>query len=176
MLTETGGSEYRFDLEDRNHYRDLSHMASRCSLENSSTCSGYSFWNKFIKLPYPKETILFFAQGATFSVTDQQIRKRSLEEYKILLAEVSQSEDPSASFFLEWMWYYLLTSEISPCPVTGHEFDWAKVQPYFKTLELPQRILFSHEIITNLLKRPRYRKKVNFWSSFDLPTLFRVNV
>ena len=109
-------------------------------------------------------------------MTDQQIRKRSLEEYKILLAEVSQSEDPSASFFLEWMWYYLLTSEISPCPVTGHEFDWAKVQPYFKTLELPQRILFSHEIIANLLKRPRYRKKVNFWSSFDLPTLFRVNV
>ena len=105
-------------------------------------------------------------------MTDQQIRIRSLEEYKILLAEVSQNEDPSAGFFLEWMWYYLLTSEISPCPVSGHEFDWAKVQPYYKTLELSERILFTPEIIANLLKRPRYSKKVKFWPSLGLPSFF----
>ena len=166
LLTEAGGSEYRFEFEDRNHLSLLTHIASRCTAENSTTCSGFSFWNKFIKLPYPKDSILFFSQGAIFSVTSRQVRKRSIEDYKYLLAEVSQNIDPSASFFLEWMWYYVMTSDISPCPVSGHEFDWAKVQPYFRTLQLPKRIDYNASTVAKLLKVPRYSKKVRKWFSF----------
>ena len=162
MLTEPGGSEYRFDLEEKNHFPLLQHIASRCTAENSTTCTGYTFWKRFVKLPLPKESTMFFSQGATFSVTSKQIRTRPLEDYRLLLREVSKSEDPSAGFFLEWMWYYVLTSDISPCPLNGHEFDWALVQPYFKTLDLPSRISFSPLRVIELLKRPRFTKPRNF--------------
>ena len=105
---------------------------------------------------------MFFSQGATFSVTSKQIRTRPLEDYRLLLREVSKSEDPSAGFFLEWMWYYVLTSDISPCPLSGHEFDWALVQPFFKSLDLPSRISFSPLRVIELLKRPRFTKPRNF--------------
>lgn len=169
MLIEPGGSEYRFDLEDKNHLHLLKHIASRCTAEASTTCTGYSFWQKFVKLPLPKESTAFFSQGATFSVTAEQIRRRPLEDYKSLLTEVSQSADPSAGFFLEWMWYYILTSDIDPCPtgITGHEFEWAKAQPYFKTLELQKRVEFTAGRITELSKKFNSGKKIKkSWTLF----------
>ena len=145
FLTERGGSEYRFDLEDKNHLHLLKHIASRCTAEASKTCTGTTFWNKFVKLPLPNESTMFFSQGATFSVTAQQIRTRPLEDYKALLREVSQSADPSAGFFLEWMWYYVLTSDVDPCPVSGHEFDWALTRLQYKVLSLPLRVSYNDQ-------------------------------
>ena len=158
MMSDANGSEYRFDLDDKNHLNLLKHIASRCTTEASKSCSGYSFWDTFIKLPRPRADILFFAQGATFSATKEQIRRRPLEDYKQLLAEVSKSEDPSAGFFLEWMWHYVLTSDVSPCPVSGGEFDWAKVQPFYKSLPFDERVKFTSEAVTELLKKRKRAK------------------
>ena len=144
-LTEPGGSEYKFDLDDKNHIHILRHIASLCTAEASSTCSGYTFWKAFIKLPLPKDHVMFFSQGAIFSATAEQIRKRPLEDYQRLLAEVSKSDDAAAGFFLEWMWYYVVTSDVSPCPVNGHEFDWAEKDLSYKDLPFPRRIEFTKD-------------------------------
>ena len=144
-LTEPGGSEYKFDLDDKNHIHILRHIASLCTAEASSTCSGYTFWKAFIKLPLPKDHVMFFSQGAIFSATAEQIRKRPLEDYQRLLAEVSKSDDTAAGFFLEWMWYYVVTSDVSPCPVNGHEFDWALTRKRYKQMEFPKRLEYAEE-------------------------------
>ena len=149
-LTDPGGSEYRFDLDDKNHLHVLRHIASLCTTEASTTCSGYSFWNTFIKLPLPQDHVLFFCQGAIFSATADQIRKRPLEDYKLLLTEVSKSDDTAAGFFLEWMWYYVVTSDTSPCPVNGHEFDWAMKDLSYKDLPFPKRIDFTRDRVVVL--------------------------
>ena len=155
MLTEPGGSEYRFDLEEKNHFPLLQHIASRCTAENSTTCTGYTFWKRFVKLPLPKESTMFFSQGATFSVTSKQIRTRPLEDYRLLLREVSKSEDPSAGFFLEWMWYYVLTSDISPCPLSGHEFDWSLTRLQYKVVPFPERVQYALSRGVELWRRLR---------------------
>ena len=155
MLTEPGGSEYRFDLEEKNHFPLLQHIASRCTAENSTTCTGYTFWKRFVKLPLPKGSTMFFSQGATFSVTSKQIRTRPLEDYRLLLREVSKSEDPSAGFFLEWMWYYVLTSDISPCPLSGHEFDWSLTRLQYKVVPFPERVQYALSRGVELWRRLR---------------------
>ena len=38
--------------------------------------------------------------------------------------------------------YYLLTSDVNPCPVTGEEFVWAKHRPYYKSLPLAERVKY----------------------------------
>lgn len=63
LLTEEGGSEYRFDLDDKPHMHLLQHVASLCDRENSTACTGLAFWDKFVQLPVPAENIVFFSQG-----------------------------------------------------------------------------------------------------------------
>jgi hypothetical protein len=154
-LTEKDGSEYKFDLDDRPHLALLRHIASRCSYENSTTCQGYSFWDNFIRLPRPNYDTIFFGQGAIFAATREQIQRRPLQDYQRLLQAVSLNEDPSAGFFLEWMWYYVITSDVNPCPLTGTEFQWAKERSYYKSLPLQERVQFTNDI--DLTKK--YRKK-----------------
>lgn len=163
LLTDPTGSEYRFDLEDKNHLFLLKHIASRCTVEGSSTCSGSSFWAAFINLPRPKDDVVFFSQGAVFSATAEQIRRRPLSEYKRLLDTVSKSEDPSAGFFLEWMWYYVVTSDVSPCPLNGLEFEWAMVSPFYKTMEFPRRVEYTPERVKEATRKKR-RGRINLFS------------
>ena len=163
LLTDTDGSEYRFDLEDKNHHFLLEHIASRCTVEASSTCSGPSFWAAFINLPRPKDDVVFFSQGSVFSVTAEQIRRRPVSEYRRLLDAVSQSEDPSAGFFLEWLWYYVVTSDVAPCPLNGFEFEWAMVSPFYMTKEFPRRVEFTPERVREASRKKR-RGTVNLFS------------
>ena len=144
-LTDPGGSEFHFDLDDPDSVHVLRHIAALCITEGSATCNGLSFWESFIKLPLPKDHVIFFAQGAIFSATAKQIRRRPLEDYQRLLSEVSKSSDTAAGFFLEWMWYYVVTSDISPCPVNGHEFDWATKNLSYKDLPFPERMEFTKD-------------------------------
>ena len=158
-LDAPGGNEYKFDLDDWPHLKVFRHIASRCASEDSSTCQGYAFWNKFVKLPPPPEDIIYFAQGAVFAATREQIRRRPLSDYVELLKEVEKSVDPSAGFFLEWFWYYIVTSDTAPCPSHGTEFDWAKERPFFKTLPFQERVKFTQHI--DATKRPK-KKRTNF--------------
>jgi hypothetical protein len=42
---------------------------------------------------------------------------------------------------MEWLWYYLVTSDPQPCPdVTGDEFLWAAGLPYYEHLDFPERV------------------------------------
>lgn len=152
-FSEAGGSVYKFDLDDKPHIHVLKNMAARCEAERSLTCTGFDFWDKFIKLPRPPHDIVFFAQGATFAVTSEQIRRRTLQYYEDLLREVSYSSDPYAGFFLEWFWYYVFTSDTSPCPVSGDEFIWAEHEPIYKTLDLRQRVKYPRYVDPKLKKR-----------------------
>lgn len=116
-------------------------------------CSPLGFWQRWVQLPRPRNDVIFFAQGAVFSFTRDQVRKRPKTYYESLLrvaqgAEFNvqpQSAGPkerqiyssngqsgasagaSAGFFLEWFWYYILTSSAPDCPVSGAEFDFATV-------------------------------------------------
>ena len=98
-------------------------------------CSAEAFYRRYIKLPRPPNDVIFYSQGAIFSVTREQIRKRSLDDYKNLLLLVSLSNDTAAGFFLEWFWYYLLTSDYKPCDTNGNEFVWAASQPIYETFD-----------------------------------------
>ena len=58
-LTESGGSEYRFDLDDRPHLSVLQHIAALCAAETAAgnattdTCTGPGFWRTYIKVTTP---------------------------------------------------------------------------------------------------------------------------
>ena len=112
------------------------------SKSTSFACTGESFWDTFVRLPRPPGDVVFFAQGAVFAVTAEQVRRRPRAEYAALLAAVSGARDTAAGFFLEWLWYYVLTSDPSPCPLSGSEFDWAKIRPYYKALPLQERVKY----------------------------------
>jgi hypothetical protein len=124
----------------------VDHIAERCESEGSTTCSIPTFWDQYIKLGgRPYKDVVFFAQGAVFSASAAQIRRRPLSEYASLLQQCSLSPDTSAGFFMEWLWYYLVTSDRAPCPhVTGHEFDWATKLPYYEHLDFPSRAKFAN--------------------------------
>jgi hypothetical protein len=170
-LTERGGSEYRFDLDDPPHLHVLRHVAALCAAEqrqrhgnaSAETCTGPGFWRTYIKLPPPPGDVVFFAQGAVFAATAEQIRRRPLADYRAVLAAVAHGPDPSAGFFLEWLWYYLVSSDPAPCPVDGREFGWAKVRPYYKALPLAERITFTPDVVAELGKPLPKRKKRKSW-------------
>lgn len=90
-----------------------------------------AFWQKYVHLPLPPHHTIFFAQGSIFSVTAAQIRRRPVDEYRRLLQTVSNSVDPYAGYFLEYLWFYVLTSTASPCPVAGNEFAFSPLARRF---------------------------------------------
>eukprot|EP01038_Epipyxis_sp_PR26KG_P005491 gene5491-7603_t len=184
-LYETGGSEYKFDLDDRAHISVMRHIASLCRQEKSPYCSGLAFWNKFIRLKIPIHQTIFFTQGALFAVTREQIKRRPYEDYKQLYDEVSKSVDPSAGFFLEWFWYYLLTSPDiitsygpdvdsynltmdsiwnghpikSVCEVNGKEFVWSMDRPYYRSMDLTVRDMLTKSVKSKVKKSKKRDKR-----------------
>lgn len=119
-----GGSSHYVRMDSPSHIGLLQHIANLCSKEEIDyECSGIGFWKKFIKLPLPRHNIVFFAQGSIFSVSKNDIRKRPKSDYEELLKYMSASVDPSGGYFMEWLWYYMVTSNINPCPTKGKEFE-----------------------------------------------------
>lgn len=110
-------------IDSPKHLGLLKHIASRCSDEKVPyECSVIGFWNRFIKLPLPQSNIGFFAQGSIFSVSKHDLLKRPKSDYEDLLHHLSISKDPSSGYFMEWLWYYLATSNINPCNSKDEEF------------------------------------------------------
>jgi hypothetical protein len=121
-------------MDSPRHIGLLKYIAYLCSLEQVDyECSGLGFWKKFIKLPLPKHNTVFFAQGSIFSVSKSDLRKRPKSDYEELLKYLSTSKDPSGGYFMEWLWYYMATSNVNPCPVTGKEFE--KSNKKFKSID-----------------------------------------
>jgi hypothetical protein len=78
----------------------------------------------------PLQGALWFAQGARFSVTAEQIRRRLLADYERLLASVNGSVDPSAACFLEVLWWYVITSPTDvACPQPTDMFKLPAKKP-----------------------------------------------
>lgn len=141
-INAAGGAEARFSFEVT---PVLYHVAKLCEQEQNDFCSGPKFWHKFIKLPEPPHGVVFFTQGALFSATAEQIRRRPLDDYKYLLDFASKSNDTSIGFFMEWFWYYLVTSEVAPCNINGEEFTWALNLPIYESFDFPRRKKFVEE-------------------------------
>lgn len=92
-------------------------IGDSCKAEHlQKACSPVAFWEKYIKLPLPEGLVTWYAQGAVFSATRTQIRRRSKQDYERLLEIASMGRDTSAGFFMEWFWYYLLVNEVQACP------------------------------------------------------------
>jgi hypothetical protein len=80
------------------------------------------FYHKYINPEHAEEeVIVFFPQGARFSVSKERIQSRPKMVYERLLATVSQDEDPYAGYFMEWLWSELFKGHQEPCsvPPTG---------------------------------------------------------
>lgn len=172
-LDSLQGTEYKFELDEEPSGL-LEHIAKRCEADagfkrssestvNNASCSGLGFWDRFVNLPRPPSNVAFFSQGSLFAVTRDQIHRRPLEQYQNLLNIVSSSQDPAAGYFLEYMWYYILTSDNSPCPTTGKEFDWASSEPT-NMQDIRDRFEWvrSHPLSKSALKaKLRLRKRFN---------------
>ena len=124
-------------LPSRNHKFIIHHISKLCIRDNLTYCSPESFYYRFVKLPKPPNEVIFLAQGAIFSVTKEQIRRRAKSDYEELLYYASLGEDSAIGYFLEWFWYYILTSDFHPCTTNGQEFLWAIKQPIYETLGFP---------------------------------------
>lgn len=77
-------------------------IAGLCAHEKANACSVPEFFKMYIKLPLPARGMLWYSQGALFSATREQIRRRPIEDYNLLLFESSKSSDPSVGYFMEW--------------------------------------------------------------------------
>ena len=98
------------------------HVARLCRRQRAHICSISEFWDAFLIAARPPDDVVYFAQGARFAVTRAQLHRRPRAQYEQLLATVNGSVDPSAGYFLECLWYYVLTSPGSNAP--------CEIQPY----------------------------------------------
>ena len=78
-------------------------------------CSKIKFWKKYIKLPLPPLNFVYYSQGAIFAATKEQIQRRPLDDYKLLLDDFNNSTKPYLGYYMEWMWYPLVTSKNNFC-------------------------------------------------------------
>jgi len=93
-------------------------LRRRCRRQGPATCSLAAFWDTYLGRPRPEGGVVFFAQGARFSATREQIQRRPLAHYEALLGTVNASVDPVSGYFLEALWYYVMTSpDAQPCRV-----------------------------------------------------------
>ena len=102
------------------------HIISLCRAQNATACAPNLFWDEYIRVPRPKDDVIFFAQGARLAIPKRFILRRPKYEYQRLLQLVAPHRDPWAGFFLEWFWFPLLTSSNPPCASNIAWFDWAK--------------------------------------------------
>jgi hypothetical protein len=149
-----------FALDDYESYTDNIHfnvdIAKECNSakDTASTpypCSKISFWKKYIKLPLPPNNFLWYAQGAIFSATREQIHRRPLEDYKILLDDFNNSTKNYLGFLMEWFWYPLVTSESKPCNEIYYDAKSpsVKFQNVLKYLECKECGIFNEEQFQN---------------------------
>ena len=93
------------------------HVARRCAEEENQDCTLQAYWAQHMRQPPPPQGALWFTQGARFSATAAQIRRRPRSEYERFLATVNTSVDPSSGYFLEVLWWYIITSPSeTACP------------------------------------------------------------
>lgn len=110
--------DFDFRLIPRvDHPFTLTVIGDSCRKEKSKTCSPKLFWDEYIRLPYPSHDLIWYAQGAVFSATKEQIRRRPRSDYEAILKEASKGEDTSTGFFMEYFWYYLTRSEYHACHI-----------------------------------------------------------
>lgn len=92
-------------------------IGGRCGVEAHEVAKLFGkYWNEYVGLPWPKDNILFFTQGARFAASRDRIRQRPLSFYQRLLNLVSEAQDPCWNYFNEWAWYYMIGAPTgSPC-------------------------------------------------------------
>lgn len=160
-IFETPLPDKCFSLDDYESYTDninfIVHIAKECNNAKDTTtspypCSKLTFWKKYIKLPLPPKNFLWYAQGAIFSVTREQIHRRPLDDYKILLNDFNNSNKQYLGFLMEWFWYPLLTSESITCDDNYYNINStsAKLQKVLNYLECKDCGEFNEEQYKNM--------------------------
>jgi hypothetical protein len=134
-----------FSLEDYESYVDniqfVTGIATECQYRKDTSipypCTKLKFWMKYIKLPLPPKNLVWYAQGALFSVTREQIHRRPLEDYKMLLDDFSNSTGNYLGYLMEWFWYPLVTNQYNICDEKYYisktpSKRFKKIQSYFE--------------------------------------------
>ena len=75
-----------------------------------------SFWKKYISNNYPLPPILYYNQGAQFSVSRRVIQRKGLDYYRQLIQELEHDINPYQGYYLEWLWPYILHNPLGVSP------------------------------------------------------------
>lgn len=68
--------------------------------------SPLDYFHDYLAADVPTDGVLYFAQGAQFSVSREAIHTHPKEYYEQLLS-LLDSVDPWSGYFNEWLWYYI---------------------------------------------------------------------
>mmetsp|Transcript_72589 Transcript_72589/g.132606 ORF Transcript_72589/g.132606 Transcript_72589/m.132606 type:complete len:442 (-) Transcript_72589:113-1438(-) len=92
-------------------------IGGRCNIEAEKVPQQFQkYWDDYIKLPRPKDNIVFFTQGARFAASRDRILQRPKSYYQTLLDLISSDQDPCWNYFNEWAWFYMIGApEEAPC-------------------------------------------------------------
>jgi len=64
------------------------------------------FWDKYVRVPFPKNNRFFVYWGAIFCVSKERILSRPRSDYVSMLLSLD-SPNPEAAHFFERAWYYI---------------------------------------------------------------------
>jgi len=89
------------------------------------------YWEKFVRGVVPDRGVVYYAQGARFSLSRELIHQKPIHYYAALLEELSHHVDPYQNYFNEWFWYYIFghnDSGDSVCP--DGNFENSNFEPF----------------------------------------------
>jgi len=138
-----------FLLPSRHHPVTVHITGDSCKRDREDACTPYAFWDKYIRLPRPEGGLVWYAQGAVFAASREDIRRRSRADYERLLKAASQGQDTSTGFFMEYFWHPLVTSERHACDQTV--FSSKKITR--EALAAPPENALSFAELSDILRR-----------------------
>jgi hypothetical protein len=90
-------------------FSNFGNYVNKIRIEQNGSDNLLQFWSKYISTSTSIHPILYYAQGAQFSISRRMIQQNSKEYYKSLLDELSYHINPYQGYYMEWLWLYIFT-------------------------------------------------------------------
>lgn len=107
---------HSFPKNDSNDYwlkwsdfRDFNQYVNNLKIKQNGSDNLIQFWHKYISPSKPIHPILYYAQGAQFSITRRMIHQNTKSYYQGLLEELNNYINPYQGYYMEWLWLYIFT-------------------------------------------------------------------
>ena len=102
-----------YDKHDRwlkwNDFKSFKKFIENKRKNQNATHDLKSFWKKYISNKSPLPSVLMYAQGAQFSITNTLIHSNSKNYYEELIQELEHDKDCYQGYFMEWLWLYVFS-------------------------------------------------------------------